>query len=472
MSTGASAVTGAGSGSSAPPPGSQEAINAAGSFDSAAASLFDLPSLAETTSANDAGTGAGSDAGGAAKSDATAATGTEQQGQQQEAAAKTQVDEWAIDQALLDNALADPTHGAIVKALNEKFQRAMQWKQHWATPEEAQEARALAPGGLEELKGLVDRAKSAQSEQAEFASGLPDRQKTALSSLAEDMPEQFVQGAPIYMEIVAQKNPEFYQTYMRKELSRALEADGVPALFQSFLAAAAGDPDNAEQAAAFTKAFTDLKAWGERAGLTQKSMQTAAKTKTVDPELAKTQRELQSYKDKEKQELETSAKSWLDPTNKATEEAIQTEIRTAIESTLPKNVPKEFREMTLKLYVKEIDQQVLQQLLSDADHQDKLGKIIGKWRNDPEGVRQQIVNLNVGRAKQLLPHVVRKVMASLTQAEVAKAAERTQSETRQAGRADVTGANTGHAPKTNFTVKDVKGNGALRNKSNEEILDM
>jgi ribosomal protein S3AE len=94
------------------------------------------------------------------------------------------------------------------------------------------------------------------------------------------------------------------------------------------------------------------------------------------------------------------------------------------------------------------------------------------WQKDGASVRTQYVNLTVARAKQVLPHIVAKLMTGASKQSVAAAAEKTTRETAKAATADITGHAGGHAAKVPFSVKDVKAGGALSKKSDEEILEM
>jgi hypothetical protein len=463
MSTAANAAVGAGSGggSAAPPADFASFANETLGIEPVNFNAPAEEAPAEKTGAADAAAVDTKAAGG--QSDSAAAE-----------AAKPAVDEWAIDQALVDKALADPNYGAIVKTLMEQRQRALAWKEHWATPEEAKEARALAPGGLEELKGYVERAKTAQTEQADFASGVPERQKVALESIANEMPEQFAASLPVYMDMVQSKNPEAYQKHMQAELRRTLEVEGTPEIIKGLLSAADGDPDDPKVQRAFETAFGQVREWAEKMGFAGKAEGTKPAAKpALDPETAAKLKKLETLEAGEKKAAANAAGDWLGKMSTSVEEEIGKEITARLEGVLPKNVPKEYREMTLGMSREKISAEVRSQLLADVNHQQKLFEVInGKWQKDPEGVRQQCVNLNLGRAKQILPYVVERVMKTTTQATVAAAAEKTAAETGAAKKPDITGTNAGRSGKVNFGVKDIRSGGALAGKSDAEILDL
>jgi hypothetical protein len=383
--------------------------------------------------------------------------------------------EWSLDQAVLAKALADPVHGAIVKQLHDRLQESEKFREYFKTPEEAQSALALAPGGIEELKTHVERGKSAMAEQADFASGVPDRQKAALQGIAEEMPEQFVASLPLYLELVAQRNPEAYTRHMQGELRRSLEAEGLPGMLQALREAAAGDPEKPEVQKAFSDAWNALFAWGDKAGAV-KAAAAAKDTKVEEtPREKQLREENERYKTQEHQRTVSAWKEWEGPTNEAITKSLDKEIREKLERFFPPNTEKDFREFTMKARVAQILDELQTQMRADVALQGKLNDVIKDraWQKNAEAVRTQVVNLQTARAMQLLPHAVKKVMAGAAEYAVQKAAEKTQRETAQAATADVTGHAGGHAPKPGqFSVKDVKAGGRLVGKTEEEILEM
>ncbi len=251
----------------------QAGVNAAPSFDSAAESLLGLDSSAQVQQDQAQGAAGtqletgkldtgdkGSAAEGAAQADQGAAGAAAQKSEEQKAAAEAQVDEWAVDQALLDKLLADPTHGAFAKQLYEKYQKLGGYREHWSL-EEAREARALAPGGIEELRGIVQAGKDARAENAEFATGDPARQATVLKSIAQDMPEAYAAGAKPYLETLREVAPETYQKVGLEIAREALQADGLPETINALLEAAAKEDEKS-----FAEAFGKLSEWTEKAG--------------------------------------------------------------------------------------------------------------------------------------------------------------------------------------------------------------
>jgi hypothetical protein len=460
------ATTGAGDGAAAAPPAD---------FDSFAAAELDIQPTNYEADAAAAATAPNADE---TKPPADAAATTDDAAAKAAAdAAAVVVNPWAVDDKALQAALAHPELGGLVKTLHGQLQEAAKWREHFPTLEEAQQAKALAPGGIEELKGYVDRAKEAQAEQAEFASGVPERQKAALESIANEMPEQFAASLPTYLGLVAAKNPEAYQKHMQGELRRALEADGTPAIVKTLLEAADGDPDNPKQAEAFANAFTAVRQWADRMGFTAKAAATAAETKKVDPELAKAQERIKTYEEAEQKQKVEAFTSWWQPTQTEIATAVKTETKARLEKMLPQNIEKSFKEFTMNQLTEQIEKRLTQQLLADAGLQQKLFEVMGKpedgkWQKDAAGVRQQYVNLNTARAMQLLPHIVAEVMKPHTEARVASAGAKNAAESTAGKRADVTGGAGENAAKVPFSVKDVRRRGALAGKSDEDILEM
>jgi len=478
MSTQANAATTT-AGSAAPP----------ADFDAFAAETLGIGGTQESQTqgatggdAGDAGTADAAQTGTKAPNEAAAAaTGTVDQAQQEGQTGSVKQDEWAIDQALLDKVLADPTHGAIVKALNEKYQKALESVRIWGP--EAADAKALMPGGLSELKETVEFARGARQENADFMSGDPARQKSALSSLAEDAPEQFVNAMPLFLEVAAQKNPQAYQQHMERELRRSLETDGVPALLQNFFTALAGDADKPEDARAFAEAAGALREWADKAGFTQAPAAKASQATAKDsPEVAALKARLKEYEDKDSKAKatahEATAKAWgefQNPTNEAVSKGIREAAKPQIEALFPKNTETQFKEFVSTQILDKVEAEIISQLVADLGHQDKINAILANnaWRTDAARVRQQIVNLKVGRGTQLLPALIAKYAKQIApgamQAAVDNAATKTSKEKAAAARADVTGAGGSNRTKT-WTVKDAKNGGALSRMSEDDIL--
>lgn len=477
----------------------QAGVDAASSYEGAAESLLEMPAEGtealfpqggeegEAQAAPAKGTeGNAGEAGGAkAEEGQAAAAGAEQQGEQQAAAEAGEPQKWAVDQALLDKALVDPVHGAIVKQLHERVQELTKFTEYFQTPELARQALELAPGGVEELRGYVERGRSAALEQAAFASGVPEKQREALLGIAEEMPEQFVAAGPEYMQIWAEKNPESFATFERGRLQASLEADGVPGVLQRFFAAAGGDPENAEQAKAFEAAFGELKGWAENAGLLKAGAAQASgsagkaagaketpEMKALREENAKLKTAAQT---RERQEFEGAWKPWSEATNKAVSEAVRKDLTEKLTPFLPSNVEKSFREFVLNGLLDKAEAEIIAQLAHDVAHNQKLNETIGQeaWRKDGEGARTRYVNLQSARAKQIAPHVVAKITAGMTKQVVDAAAQKNEKEKASAAAAgkDVRGHQGGHAPKGKFGVKDVKAGGALAGKTDDEILN-
>lgn len=472
----------------------QAGVDAAASYDAAASSILDMeipgvdsggsapeksaPESTKAAVAEDAG--AASTGKADANADASAAAAAAKQASDAAVTAgQTDAQKWAVDQVLLEKALADPTHGSIVKQLNDRLQESEKFREYFKTPEEAQAALALAPGGIEELKTHVERGKAAVAEQAQFASGNPEQQRTALDSIAKEMPEQFVAGMPVYMELAARINPEKYSATIRTELKRSLEADGVGALLQTVRSLMAkGENATSDDEKAFGTAMGQLMEWSDKAGLetAKTGMAPAGKTAKEDsPEMKEMREKLAKYETSEHQETARTWKTWEEPTNSAIHAGIEKDLTEKLEKYFPPNTEKGFKEFTMKARVAQITAELQKQLAADPDLQKKLNDVIFKenaWRKNGEAVRTQVVNLQTGRAKQILPHVVAELMKGAATYEVNKAAEKTNRETARAATADITGHAGGHAAKSSWGVKDVKRGGALAGKSEEEILEM
>lgn len=459
-----------------PAAGTQAAVDAAPSYEAAAASLLDVampgiepgkPAETKNASGND-GAGDTKDAQGTeAKTSAEDATIAGTEGKKDGDSAEKAADDWNIDQALLDKLLADPNHGAFAKSLFEKYQKMAGYREFW-TLDEAKAARALAPGGIAELTTQVERGKAAAIEQAQFASGKPEEQKAALLAIAEEMPEQFVAGIPVYMELVAQQNPEAYARIMKAELTRALETDGVPSMLQALFEASEGDANDQKQQEAFANAFTQVREWADKAGFSKKA--NTAKTAEMSPELKAANERIKEFE----QQKADGFRVWGEATNKEMSAAVRAELETKLSDWFPPNTDKTFKEIMLGRLLDEAERKIVQQLTSDPDLQKKLGAVLEKdaWQKDGPGSRTQYLNLSISRVKQIAPHVVSELTKSAATHTVKRAEEKNAREMAKSATADVTGSAGGHAAKVPFTVKDVRRGGALTAKTDEEILDM
>jgi len=455
--------------SSAAPPaaGSQEAVNTAADFESAASSVLEMDAPETPATPVEVTTDATTDA---AKADAAPAPDAAKPAEAAAAAA----DPYALDAAKLQAALADPNQGAFVKELHEKYQRAIESTKIWGA--EAQEARSLVPGGLPELKETVDVARSARAEAADFASGVPDRQKSALQAIADEHPEQFAAGIPVYMEIAGAKNPQARETYLRGELQRTLEGDGVVGALQTaFSLMAKGEAATPEDEQAFGQAMGQLREWADKAGFAsaKPASSAAAKAKPVDPELTAAREKLAKYEADEKKATVDNFTAWYTPVNEEISKGVREDARARLEDFLPKNVEKNFRDMTMNDLLDKVERELTTQLRADTGHNEKLAAVLAgnAWKTKGAEAKTQYLNLSTGRAKQLLPFIVEKLMKPLTQAAVAGAEQKTAAQKAAAARPDVTGAG-GTARPNNWKVKDVQRGGALSGKTDEELLDL
>jgi hypothetical protein len=90
----------------------------------------------------------------------------------------------------------------------------------------------------------------------------------------------------------------------------------------------------------------------------------------------------------------------------------------------------------------------------------------GAWQKTGDAARTQYVNLTVGRAKQLIPHIVAEVMKPFTSAAVANAAAKNEKEGVASKRVDIEGGAGATSKVRQLTKKDVSG------MTDEQILDM
>lgn len=485
MSTGAAPIT------------DQAGVNAAGSFDAAADSLLDLSGANAGADANDAKAGAvgdksvevgeTGDAGVQADAVKSAAAGTEAKDAQ---AVQGNVDEWAIDQAAIDRLLADPTHGAIVKQLADQRAKLLGYRDHWSL-EEAREARSLAPGGIEELRQTVKAAQDARAENAEFASGEPARQATALKSIAEDMPEAFAAGVAPYLDTLKSVNPEAYNATVGKLASEALAAEGLPEMIGSHFAAIEAMARAAEKGdeKAFAEAFQavvgapEFRAWAQKVGIGAQAA--PAKARAVDPEVAKLQKELEGYKAKEQQAAQESATQiqkefgeFTQSVDAAWQKLAQPEVDKLLE-VIPSNMPKVAREqLTTRLgreIVGELQNRINDELVKGlGDLARKIDAVVTNraWKTNADRVREQVANLVNARAKQLLPHVAKPILDAFSTATVAAAKERAERDDANASRTDIRGGASGPKAAGPVKVEDVRSGGKFSRMTDEEILGL
>jgi hypothetical protein len=459
----------------------QAGVNGAGSFESAADSLLGIesnvaePEQTQGTAADAGNAGDNAAAGGNAEGDKSAATATAEQGQEKVAAETTQADEWAVDQTLLDKLFADPTHGEFAKQLYEKYQKLGGYREHW-TLDEARDARALAPGGLDELKTVVQAGRDAKVENEEFASADPARQGVVLQSLAKDMPEAFAAGAKPYLETLKATSPDTYRAVMMEGAKAALEADGVPALLNSLLEAVAGDADDPKTQQAFTDALKGLQEWTGKAGFSGKKAETgAAAPAKVSPEIQKALDENKAFKENAAKETMERFGTWKTGVDEGFQKSISEEATKGIDAVLPKNMPAAARAELSKRLTSDVLKGIDQKLAQDTDLGKKVAAVIANnaWKEKAEETKQQVQNLLLGRAKQFLPHVAREILNPFTEAQVASNATRVEKEARGASQTDIRGgAASGGNGRKPMTVEDMKGRGAGKRMSDEDILNL
>ena len=467
MSTAAPGVAGAGGETTAPAAGTQEAVNAASSFDTAAETILDFnPQEATLTEAAPIETKPAADAPAAATE---AAKPADQTATSTEPAKVAAVDPWAIDQALLEKGLANPELSPLIKAMQTQLAEAAKWREFFPTVEDAQSFKALAPGGVEELKGQLEIARNAQQENADFFSGDPARQKSALESIANENPEAFTSGLPAYLDLVAAKNPEAFQKAALDMAMRGLQAERVPEMWDAFVQAVNGDDD-----AKTGEAFKAIASWMQDAGLSKATAKTAA-AKAPNPELAKAQERIKELETTQHQAKVESFKTWWEPTNSEVSKAVRGDIQKRIDEFLPKNTPTVFREDLMARITDQVESEVTAQMRADAGHQQKLADVLKgeAWKSKGEEARKQYVNLTTGRATQLLPFVVAKVMEPYTKAAVASASAKNEKEQAQVARKDVSGGGGAPVkPAAPISVKDMKGKGHGKQLTDEQILEM
>jgi DNA polymerase IIIc chi subunit len=118
---------------------------------------------------------------------------------------------------------------------------------------------------------------------------------------------------------------------------------------------------------------------------------------------------------------------------------------------------------------------VQKQINTDTGLGTKTLAVIDKfaWREKAEQARAQLINLWTVRGKQLLPHAAKRALDPLTDAVVSANAGKREKEAAAASRTDVRGgAATFAAGRQPFTVKDMKGKGAGKALTDEEILNL
>ncbi len=493
MSTAAPVVN---NGTAAPAAGSQEAVNAFPTEDAAAESLLDY----NPQEAVDAGAGAPEAAAGEPHEKAPVEEKTPEQ-IAAETAAKTpeqlaaeaaaaKPDPWAIDPKLLEAGLAHPELGALVKMMQGQLAEAAKWREHFATVEEAQGFRELAPGGIEELKGKVQAGVEARAENAEFASGDPARQAAALQSIAADMPEAFAAGVKPYLDTLKTVNPAAFTEVGLGLAKEALEADGVPALLGPIRAALqAGDNITPEQERAAGEALAQLIGWADKAGFTEGTApagKAKPATQQLSPEIQKALDENKRYREAEHQQIVETFNGWHKGNEKAYRDAIDPEIAPLVDAAVPKNMPAVARKELAARLSREIYDGIDEQLKADVDLGERLYQVTfgmtpaqiraagqgrssarDPWRVAGEQTGKQILNLNLGRAKQLLRTVAPKVLNPFAEATVAANNARVEKENSNGARVEVNaGAPAAAVRKSKLTPKDVRG------MSDEAILEL
>src|SRR5579859_332052 len=467
MSTPASVLPAA---PAAPAAGTQEAVNSAPSFDTAAESILEI----DNVSANEVnGAPPEAKAAEAAAPAADAQAAPDPAKAASDAAAAAPADPWALDQALLAKGLANPEVAPLIQAMQTQLAEAAKWREFFPTVADAQAFKAAAPGGIEELKGKLEIAESAQRETADFVSGDPTRQKSAIAALEADNPQAFANGASAYLDVLAEKNPQAFQTAALDMAKRGLQAEGVPELWNQFVQAVQGGDD-----AKIGEAFNNFSNWMEKAGLS-KAAGAPPDRKATNPELAAAQARIKELETAEQsrvhQETAASFKTWWEPTETAIKTAVRTDIQKRIDEALPKNVPTAFREDLMGRIIDQVESDILTQMRADSGHQEKLAAVLNgnAWKTKGEDARTQYVNLTTGRAMQLLPFAVAKVIEPYTKQVVAAAGAKTEREKAQAARVDVSGG--GGAPirpAAPLNAKDMKGKGEGKKLTDEQILDM
>jgi hypothetical protein len=460
----------------APAAGSQEAVNAAPSYDSAADSILEMGSAdaGAAVSGTDAGSGNAAEVKtpvevktGAETTDAAAAPA--KPGDQKSEAGQPAADEWAIDQAALNLALADPTHGAIVKALNERYQKMGAFREFLPTVADVHAARELVPGGLQELKDVVERARSAQSENADFMSGDPARQLAALTPLAQENPQAFAAAAPSYLRTLNEVAPAEYTKIGRELAIGALKADGLDQTLATFFQAIA-----AEDEKGFTAGLQNLQKFAESAGFLAPGGKPAAAATTakVDPELAKAQARVRELEGAQHQETVQRFETWRTATNDKIVSAAKDDIKSRVDAVLPKNVPTAMRDDLMTRLTDAIFDEVNLAVGKDLDLGQKVAAVIANqaWTKEADKTREQVINLTVGRAKQMIPVVAKRHVDRYTEQTVATTNALTERREEAGKRTDVTGgAGHAHGPRK-MSLKEAKQ--ATAGKTEEEILDM
>lgn len=470
----------------------QEAMNAAPDIDSAYASALGIESDAAETTAPAAGA---EEVRAGEEKTGTAADGTQQTDTTKTADGTQQaaVDEWAVSAAITELAKTN----ADVQKLVEQYGKLNGYREHW-TLDEAKEIKGLAPGGMTELKGLVERAVAAKAESAEFASGDAARQAVVLQGLAKDMPEAYAAGAKPYLETLKAINPQTYREVGMGLAKDALEADGVIGLLDTlFTAAKALDKDDVTDAevAAFQKPFKELAEWFGKTGFEAKP---AGKK---DEAQAKLPPEAQRAIDENKQFREAENKRTLETFNtfnegrtKLYDDAVKAELAPLFDA-LPKNGPAKVREALVERLQNEILRDLRAKLNADTDLKDKVFEVTfgaksaailsaGKdrdtskdpWRTAPDRVKEQASNLEITRAKQLLPAVAKAVLEPFSEKTVAENNEKNDKAAAAAARTDVRGGGSGNTKPRGALTKEglqeiEKKRGGAR-LSEEEILDL
>jgi hypothetical protein len=459
----------------------QAGVNSAPSFDTAAETMLDynpqapVDTAEETTAAVQETTDAAAATADTTKdAAAVAADGTKAV----ETAAAAVVDPWAIDAKLLEVALANPEIAPLVKTMQGQLAEAAKWREFFPTVAEAQQFKAMAPGGVEELKSTVEAAQSAKAENAEFASGDPARQGAVLAGLAKDMPEAFASSAKPYLETLKTTAPDKYNAIARELATEGLQSDGVvEALGALFTAAKANNGEGDEKA--FGEAFGKLAEWFGKAGFAGAAPAKAKEqTQQLSPEIQRALDENKQYKANEARQTLETFNTWKKGLDDGFEKAAKADINTRIEEVVPKNIPTAVRQALVTRLENEIFTEVQKRINADTDLGQKIAAVLGTkeqlhWKTAGEKTREQVHNLVYARAKQLLPHVAPAILNVFAEQTVATNQQRVEREQQASTKTDVRGTgSTNTKPKGALDVKDVKGNGKLRNVSDEQILEM
>ncbi len=335
------------------------------------------------------------------------------------------------------------------------------WDQHQAfrevfpTVAEARAVKELFPGGSEDAKTALVKAREMEESDQLFLSRDPQAHRDLAANMLQMDPHAFSAMLQVSADLVRERQPELYHAFASGMAHQVLTGEGFPQHVRGLIQAIEnGDLNSAHQLA------SQLSVWAQDNGLLggQRAAAGAApRAAASSPREEKLQHELNSL-------TWQQGSTFTESVNRTVVPQIGAEIRKLIEP-VAKGLPGYAREGAMQSLAQQIHAGIAQRLNSDHYYISQIVPIQMSMNYGPQN-REAAVKIVVSRALLHLKPVAKQVLQAWTPRQIEHGRQSAEKADSAARRTDINGGGLTHGrPRTKLTQDEA------RDMSDDQLID-